>query len=48
MTPAITLYAVLVFLHVLAVVIWVGGMFVVHTAVARAPCSCSSHRSACR
>ena len=33
MTPAITLYAVLVFLHVLAVVIWVGGMFVMHTAV---------------
>ena len=33
MTPAITIYAVLVFLHVLAVVIWVGGMFVMHTAV---------------
>jgi len=33
MTPAITLYAVLVFLHVLAIVIWVGGMFVMHTAV---------------
>ena len=33
MTPAVTLYAVLVFLHVLAVVIWVGGMFVMHTAV---------------
>jgi uncharacterized membrane protein len=33
MTPAVTVYAALVFLHVLAIVIWVGGMFVMHTAV---------------
>ena len=27
------LYAVMVFLHVLSVVIWVGGMFLMHFAV---------------